>query len=120
MPASRARPIPSDPRRKALPLAVQPLRGRARHPAPSLDARDAPARGRRPCAACGYDRCTANLHFHHVDPATKAFAVNMRYGRSLDAYRDEAKKCVLLCANCHGEVEFGLRPSPPAGARYAG
>jgi hypothetical protein len=24
-----------------------------------------------------------------------------------------------LCANCHGEVEFGLRRSPPAGARYA-
>jgi hypothetical protein len=71
------------------------------------------------CAACGYDRCTANLHFHHVDPATKAFAVNMRYGRSLEAYREEAKKCVLLCANCHGEVEFGLRPSPPAGGRYA-
>ena len=55
------------------------------------------------CAACGYDRCTANLHFHHVDPTTKAFAVNMRYGRSLEAYREEAKKCVLLCANCHGE-----------------
>jgi hypothetical protein len=43
----------------------------------------------------------------------------MRYGRSLEAYREEAKKCVLLCANCHGEVEFGLRPSPPAGGRYA-
>ena len=56
---------------------------------------------------------------HHVDPATKAFAVNIRYGRSLDAYREEAEKCVLLCANCHGEVEFGLRRSPPAGARYA-
>jgi cytochrome c553 len=54
-----------------------------------------------------------------VDPATKAFAVNIRYGRSLDAYREEAEKCVLLCANCHGEVESGLRRSPPAGARYA-
>jgi hypothetical protein len=71
------------------------------------------------CAACGHDRCTANLHFHHVDPSTKAFAVNMRHGRSLKAYREEAKKCVLLCANCHGEVEFGLRPCPPAGARYS-
>ena len=98
---------------------MQPLRGRARdaaaplHASPLLDE----AGGR--CAACGYDRCTANLHFHHVDPATKAFAVNMRYGRSLEAYRQEAKKCDLLCANCHGEVEFGLRPSPPAGGRYA-
>jgi len=23
------------------------------------------------CAVCGYDRCMVNLHFHHVDPATK-------------------------------------------------
>ena len=61
------------------------------------------------CASCGYDRCTANLHFHHVDPATKAFAVNMRYGRSLDAYREEAKKCVLLCANCHREHHAQLQ-----------
>jgi hypothetical protein len=37
----------------------------------------------------------------------------------LDAYREEAEKCVLLCANCHGEVEFGLRCSPLAGAPYA-
>jgi hypothetical protein len=44
----------------------------------------------------------------------------MRYGRSLEAYREEAKKCVLLCANCHGEVEFGLRPCPPVGARFSG
>lgn len=30
------------------------------------------------------------------------------------------KKCVLLCANCHGEVEAGLIESPPAQARYEG
>jgi cytochrome c553 len=36
-------------------------------------------------------------------------------GKSLAAYRAEAKKCVLVCANCHGEIEAGLIPSPPAG-----
>ena len=70
------------------------------------------------CAICGYDRCTLNLHFHHVDPATKAFAVNAMKGKSLAAFRAEARKCVLLCANCHGEVEAGLVPSPPAGGVY--
>jgi hypothetical protein len=72
------------------------------------------------CAICGYDRCTFNLHFHHVDPTAKSFAVNAMEGKSLAAFRTEAKKCVLLCANCHGEVEAGLIPSPPAGARYVG
>lgn len=38
-------------------------------------------------------------------------------GRGLAVYREEAKKCVLLCANCHGEVEYGFAESPPAGAR---
>jgi hypothetical protein len=41
-------------------------------------------------------------------------------GKSLAAFRAEARKCVLLCANCHGEVESGLVPSPAAGAVYEG
>jgi cytochrome c553 len=42
----------------------------------------------------------------------------MASGKSLQAYRDEAAKCVLVCANCHGEIESGLIASPPARARY--
>lgn len=65
------------------------------------------------CTVCGYDRCVVNLHFHHVDPTTKAFNVNPSSGKSLAAYRAEAAKCVLVCANCHGEIEAGLTPCPP-------
>ena len=39
-------------------------------------------------------------------------------GQSIAVFREEAKKCVLVCANCHGEIEAGLVDSPPAGARY--
>jgi hypothetical protein len=67
------------------------------------------------CVVCGYDRVLGNLHFHHVDPSQKAFGITMARGRSLAAYREEAEKCVLVCANCHGEIEAGLIPSPPAG-----
>jgi hypothetical protein len=72
------------------------------------------------CAVCGYDRCIINLHFHHVDPTQKSFQVSSHIGRSLSAFRKEIAKCVLVCANCHGEIEAGLIESPPAGARYAG
>ena len=70
------------------------------------------------CVLCGYDRCVICLHFHHVDAATKRFPMTMSTGKSMAAYRDEARKCVLLCSNCHGEVEAGLVTSPPAGATF--
>jgi hypothetical protein len=70
------------------------------------------------CALCGYDRCIICLHFHHVDAATKLFPMTMSTGKSLAAYRAEAGKCVLLCSNCHGEVEAGLVSSPPPGAKF--
>jgi transposase len=61
------------------------------------------------CVLCGYNRCVAALHFHHVDPATKSFGVAGRgVTRSLEAARAEARKCVVLCANCHAEVESGV------------
>jgi hypothetical protein len=76
------------------------------------------ARGR--CCICGYDRCILNLHFHHVRPEEKAFPMTVSSGKSIAAYRAEARKCILVCANCHGEIEAGLVASPPPGARYRG
>ena len=66
------------------------------------------------CRVCGYDRCIGDLVFHHVDPAQKRFNLSSCSGKSLAAFREEARKCVLVCANCHGEIEAGLVPSPPA------
>jgi transposase-like protein len=65
------------------------------------------------CVVCGYDRCVAALHFHHLDPETKSFTLAVTgVTRSLDAARAEAQKCVVLCANCHAEVESGLVDLP--------
>ena len=60
------------------------------------------------CSRCGYDECLAALHFHHLDRTTKRFSLGISATRSLAALREEARKCVLLCANCHAEVEAGL------------
>jgi transposase-like protein len=61
------------------------------------------------CQLCGYDRCVGALHFHHVDPTTKSFALSVGgWTRSLEKTRAEANKCVLLCGNCHAEVEAGV------------
>jgi len=61
------------------------------------------------CRRCGYDRCIAALQFHHLDPGTKSFTLSSQgITRSLDRAREEARKCILLCANCHAEVEAGF------------
>lgn len=59
------------------------------------------------CLLCGYDRCLAALEFHHLDPKTKSFSLSRRGARSIARLRSEASKCVLLCSNCHAEVEAG-------------
>ncbi len=61
------------------------------------------------CRLCGYDRCPEALEFHHVDRSSKDFALSAAgVTRSLARARQEARKCVLLCANCHAEVEAGV------------
>ncbi len=55
----------------------------------------------------------AALQFHHIDRATKQFHIAHRgVARSMAAARAEAAKCVLLCANCHAEVEGGVATLP--------
>jgi transposase-like protein len=61
------------------------------------------------CVLCGYDRFPGALQFHHLDPAEKSFGISVQgVARSLEKARAEAAKCVLMCANCHAEVEGGV------------
>lgn len=73
------------------------------------------------CIVCGYDRYAGALHFHHLDPGDKAFALGqLGYTRGIAEVRAEAAKCVLLCGNCHAEVEAGLVTLPKAADKVAG
>lgn len=58
------------------------------------------ARGGK-CERCGYSANLAALDFHHRNPLTKEFQIDMRVfsNTSLD-------KCELLCANCHREHHY--------------
>lgn len=54
---------------------------------------------------CGYNKNLAALEFHHIDPTTKSFNLDLRKlsNSSLEDCLKEVKKCKLLCANCHRE-----------------
>lgn len=55
------------------------------------------------CCRCGYDKCTAALEFHHLDPSSKEGGI-IGTTASLAKQRAEASKCILVCANCHREL----------------
>lgn len=71
------------------------------------------------CEVCGYCKCTRALEFHHIDPKAKLFNIaQSAYTRNWEDVIKELDKCVLLCANCHREVEDGLIKCPDLFLRY--
>jgi predicted HNH restriction endonuclease len=61
------------------------------------------------CQICGYDKHASVLDFHHIDPTTKLFGISSGgFSRSWLSIEAEVKKCILVCANCHREIELGL------------
>lgn len=57
------------------------------------------------CCRCSYCKNQAAMEFHHLDPATKLFGLDLRKcsNSKWKALVAESEKCILLCANCHAE-----------------
>ena len=72
------------------------------------------------CCICGYDKCRDSLTFHHLDPKTKKFGFGklMTQIRSWEIIARELEKCVLVCQNCHSELNAGLAKVPKSPPRY--
>ncbi len=61
------------------------------------------------CLYCGYKKYQGALDIHHINPKDKEFGFGHRgYTRSWEKAKRELDKCVLVCANCHREVEAGI------------
>lgn len=61
------------------------------------------------CQLCGYNRCSAALTFHHINPEEKRFGISDKaHEYSWDIIKKELDNCVLLCSNCHTEVHEGM------------
>lgn len=58
------------------------------------------------CAICSYNKCIASLDFHHVNPEDKSFSLSIDGLIRKDEFIiKELNKCILLCKNCHYEIE---------------
>ena len=65
------------------------------------------------CCICGYDRFMGALEFHHINPNEKSFGVSERgMTVSWERLRNEIDKCILVCSNCHREIEAGMIEIP--------
>ena len=57
------------------------------------------------CKICGYNKCTAALEFHHINPNEKDFSISAHgYTKSWETIKKELNKCICVCANCHREI----------------
>lgn len=59
------------------------------------------------CQICGYNKCNTALEFHHINPKEKDITLS-RSIYSWERTKNELKKCICVCANCHREIHEGL------------
>ena len=61
------------------------------------------------CQICGLEENPAFFEFHHLDPNTKSFSLSeSNLTHSKDKIITEAKKCIMVCPNCHRKIELGF------------
>lgn len=64
------------------------------------------------CAICGYNKYPGALDLHHIS-GQKSFNIGHKgYTRSWERTKQELDKCILVCANCHRELEAGITQLP--------
>ncbi len=56
------------------------------------------------CKICGYDKCPNALDFHHTKDKKEMISRMLANCNGLKKLKQEADKCILLCANCHREL----------------
>ena len=69
---------------------------------------------KRGCDHCGehFYNDPECLDFHHIDPSTKTKSVGYYWRSSwkqFDKMKEEWKKCIVLCSNCHRKETKRLR-----------
>lgn len=60
------------------------------------------------CCICGYNKCFGALEFHHKNKKDKEGELSHLGSKRISVLLKEAKKCILVCSNCHREIHAGL------------
>ena len=60
------------------------------------------------CRACGFNKYSCSLDFHHKNPSAKSPKYSSLRGWSWERILEELKNCILLCKNCHAAAHAGF------------
>lgn len=70
------------------------------------------------CCICSYSEPVA-LDLHHLDPKEKDFSISSwRKAGGWTKLVEEARKCVLVCSNCHRCIHAGIIDVPADAPRF--
>jgi len=62
------------------------------------------------CCICGYNKYSGALDFHHINPEEKEIRITGKHFCSgSEKITREISKCMLLCKNCHYELEDDIK-----------
>lgn len=64
------------------------------------------------CQICGYNKYQGSLDLHHIKGEKEFGIADKGYTRSWQKVKAELDKCILVCANCHREIESGVTQLP--------
>jgi transcription elongation factor Elf1 len=64
------------------------------------------------CQICGYDKYQRALDLHHITGNKEFGIADKGYTRSWEKVKTELDKCILVCANCHRELEAKITQLP--------
>ncbi len=64
------------------------------------------------CQICGYKKFQGALDLHHMNGIKEFGIADKGYTRSWEKVKTELNKCILVCANCHREIEGGVTQLP--------
>ena len=64
------------------------------------------------CSVCGYNKCISALEFHHLNPEEKDFNFSRKPILNWEILKQELDKCILVCSNCHKEIESLKHTTP--------
>ena len=62
------------------------------------------------CKICGYSKCIEAVEFHHLNPDKKEWKLAELRTHKKETIFNELNKGILVCANCHREIHYGMHP----------